>query len=201
MPARAAPTYVRAMRRKSILTVLVALLGLTLATPATAAPGTSLPAGEVVCFLQYRHGIFVGERCIAFRPIFPDCIKCDAIVVDFGVSIPLLDRFANGFVLLDRAAQTLDPASRAALRKAAQDNFMTVALSAPEDITRNTGYVERASGRFVAEPRQHLIEASAYIDAGLRLLRVASPDPEGDPSREQGMQNLTAAYGRMAQRR
>ena len=116
---RARPSYRRGMGikpTKSIVAMMIAALVLTLAPQAAqaAAPLPGLPSGEVVCFLQFRNGILIGEKCIAFRPIWPDCIKCDAIVLDYGVDIYVHDRLVDGFVQLDKAAHTTDPRRRRA---------------------------------------------------------------------------------------
>jgi hypothetical protein len=186
---------------KSIVVALLAGLLLTL-VPAQAsmgaAPTATLPSGEVVCFLQIRHEILVGERCIAFRPLWPDCIKCDAIVVDYG-DVYVNDRLVDGFVQLDKAAHATDPRVQASYRRAALDRFMTVAVAVSGEVTRDTGYVDRKTGRFVSEPRPWLREARAELDAGLGLLRVAAQDPDGDPILTmEGMEHLGNAYEGMA---
>jgi hypothetical protein len=187
---------------KRIVMTLLAGLILTLlpqVSPAVAAPGPILPSGEVVCFLQFRNGILVGIKCIAFRPIWPDCIKCDALAFDYG-DIYVHDRLVDGFVQLDKAAHATDPRLAETYRRAALDRFMTVAVAVSRDITRDTGYVDRRTGRFVSERDPGLVEAGADIDAGLRLLRQGAQDPDGDPILpiEQGMERLGNAYQRLA---
>jgi hypothetical protein len=191
---------------KSIVVTLLAGLILTLApsaspamaapaSPAVAAPGASIPSGEVVCFFQTRHGFIVGIRCIAFRPLMPDCIKCDVIVVDYG-DVFVHDRLVDGFIQLDNAARATDPRVAAGYRKAALDRFMTVAVATSGDIMRDTGFVDRKTGRFVSEPRQWLTEAGAELDLGLGLLREVGLDPDGDPA--VGMGHIGNSYQQLA---
>jgi hypothetical protein len=185
---------------KSIVVTLLAGLILTLApqaSPAAAAPGAGIPSGEVVCFFQTRHGFIVGIRCIAFRPLMPDCLKCDVIVLDYG-DVFVHDRLVDGFIQLDNAARATDPRVAAGYRKAALDRFMTVAVAVSRDITRDTGYVDRKTDRFVSEPREWLREAGAELDLGLSLLRETGLDPDGDPAIQLGMEHIGNSYQRMA---
>jgi hypothetical protein len=183
---------------RSAFVALIALIGLALhpATAAAAGPGQPLPAGEVVCFFEERHGILTGIRCISFPPHAMPCLKCDAIVFEYDFSIPVHDRLVDGFVLLDRAAR--DPVNAADLRRAALDQFTVVARAVSGDIVRETGYVERDTGRFVAQHRPGTAQAGADIDAGLRILRAGGIDPDGDPAMPQAMRYFDSAYQRLA---
>jgi len=189
---------------KGVVASLLTFVVLVLAgpQPAPAAPGAAalLPSGEVVCIFEFRHGILVGERCIALRPLWPDCIWCDAIAVDYRTEVFVHDRFVDGFVQLDKAAHAIDPAGKAAYRKAALDRFMTVAKATSGGIVRGVGYTDRRTGGFVSEPRPWLQAAGLDIDAGLGWLRVGASDPDGDPVLpiEKGMHHLEQAYQRMA---
>jgi hypothetical protein len=188
--------------KRTLLTLLAALtltVGLQ-ANPAVAAPAglPGLPQGEVICFIEYRNDIPIRIRCIAFGPIQPDCIRCDTLAVDFGVEIHILDHLAGGFAFLDQAARALDPDLAARARTMAKAEFLTVARALPDNdpVVRDTGYVDRHSGRFVSSPQAHLVNAGREIDEGMRWLRLAGLDPDGDPAYpiEQGMRHLGNAY-------
>ncbi len=187
---------------KAVVATMIATLALTLAPPAgaaSAAPGAGLPAGEVVCFGIWRGEILLRIKCIVFKPLLPDCLKCDVLVLDPRVDVIITERLVDGFTLLDKAAHTTNPGQAASLRKLAQETFTSIATATPQDAVVNTGFIDRKTGKLTPSATPRLVEAGADIDAGLGYLRLAAQDPDGDPVLPAlGMQRFDEAYRGLA---
>jgi hypothetical protein len=161
----------------TLIVVVVAIAGWISAPAAAPAPG------GVGCWLLTRNGIPLRVTCVDLtRPrVLPTCRVCPAIGFSSEVDalpvdrrILVIDRVAEGLVLLAGAELTADP-SRA--RRAALAAFISAAgqFDGAPVLVGTTGLVDR--DRFVPSAIGWLGAADADIVAGL----VGAQDPDGDP--------------------
>jgi hypothetical protein len=197
--------------RRALTRIAAILAALATAIAATATPAAATAAsagGEPICFVVTRNGVPLRLKCV-WVPIFTvdkpprPCPLCSTLSFDFGNAIlptdeeRLIGLIVDGLDLLVQAHTVSDKLAAAQLRGAALDRFGAAAgaLGDRQPAVADVGYYDAGKDRFVSSPTPWLDAAGADIAAGLRLLRVGSIDPDGDPARQ-----FDRAYAELSQR-
>jgi hypothetical protein len=194
-------TRVRGRAARALVTVMLGLLAVFVAVPATPAAASG---GQVCLPVFNANGVIIDWMCFPIEvaicppPCGPWVIDLkENIVLPVEQEISYLDALSNGLQLVGAVAGERDPAVVDRLLNQAEEQFLTSAriLGDTRVELGEVGFAEVRSGQVVPDPSLGWLEAAGTdVGNGIWQMQAALANPDPTPWVEVGMSSFISAH-------